>query len=127
MASGWTQAEIEAAPWFNTADFAISDTGQTLPTWQDRQNSNQRWVYISGLNQYFQSDGMFHAYFQAAKTAFTAERWEEIYDAFIEHNIPELILRGQKQRVKTMILRARDKGMLTTEEVQTLNSIFNGS
>lgn len=127
LASGWTQTEIETAPWWNPAEFSITDTGQTLPTWQERQASNQRWHYVAGLNQYFQSDGMFHGFFKAAKTLFTPERWEEIYDTFTEYHIPELILKGEKAKIKRMIIRARDRGLVTTEEVQLLNTIFNGA
>ena len=127
IASGLTQEQIETAPWFDPTIFSISNTGQALPTWEERQATNQRWYFVSGLNLYYQAEGMFHGFLKAAKTLFTAERWEEIYDAFIEHNIPELLLRNEKLKVKRMILRAKDKGMITTEEVQLLNTIFNGS
>lgn len=126
LASGWTQGQIEGAPWFDPAEFAISDTGQILEDWLVRQAKNERWVYLPGLNAYYQSIGWKHAFFAAAETLFTPERWAELEAAMEEHQIPQLLMRGERQKIKKKILRARDKGLITTAEVQTLNQIFNG-
>jgi len=127
MESGKSQAELESAEWWDPAVFSVVDSAQSFADWETRRGRFEVWIWVPGLNLFFQNSRGKHAIMKAAKTLFTAERWEEIEDTLEQHGIQRLLLLWDKAKIRSRILRARDLGFLTTVEVQMLNQIFNGS
>lgn len=113
LAWGKTQAEFEAQRGWNSDIFSVVDTGQTF-------EARTVYFYFPTLNQFFKSTISVHAVYRAAKTLFTAERWDEIEDILDEHGLRKHLDTFDLVKAKRKITRARAKGMLTVAEVQSL-------
>lgn len=110
---GRTQTEYESDPDWDPSNFSVVDTGQIL-------ESNTIFFYFPTLNLFFKSTPQIHAVYRAAKTLFTTTRWDEISDLLDEHDVWRMLNTFDLAIAKRKIIRARDKGLITVAEVQSL-------
>lgn len=118
---GETLAEYEAL-YDSDPAFAITESLQAFPDdWKDHV-----WFWVPTLSEYFTREGNLHPLLCAAKTLFTAERWEEISDALDEFGpIARYLDQMDIQKVKRKALRAKDIGLITQAELTTLSGLLN--
>lgn len=120
---GETQATYEAWPDYSVGTHTIVDIPQTFPAdWFE-----YAWFWIPGLSQFVKRDNGQHPYLVALQSLFTAQRWEEILDALDEQgNISRYFDNLNLPKAKRKAIRARDKGLITTAELQALSQLING-
>lgn len=106
-------------------DLTIGDPPDEQPN--PNHWANFPWFYIPGLNAYFRNKDGIHAYLWGAKSVFDAidpNRWEEIEDILDEHgDVNDMLDKFQISRVRRKFVRARNKDLITTAELQALRAI----
>jgi len=131
-------ADTDKHPEYDPAVHEIVDTGQTFdpfvmnpgqPT-TGRVPERQTWFYIAAMNKFYLNTRRRHSILQAAKELIDDDaRWEQIQDALEEQGaISEYFAELDLQSVKRKVIRAREMGRITAEEVATLRSLLpNGA
>jgi hypothetical protein len=128
---GKTALEYQTEPmWsWDPAFHSIADSPQIFPSdWEGVQMGERIlkrcWLFVPHIGQFFRREGRLHPILAAAKTLFTAERWEEIEDLLDELGDVNKLMRNKEFSVlRRKIARARDKGFITQAEFQSLKDV----
>lgn len=127
---GKTPAQFMAEPDWDPAIMQIVDTGQVFdqldmgPPATGRVPEGQKWFYFPSLDQFVISTSKKHAILAAAETLFSASRWEEILDYIDEQGaFRSMLNRLDLTTARRKIQRAKNKGLITTAEVQALSAL----
>lgn len=114
---GRSVAEYMADPNWDPLIYQTADVVQAF-------DSENPWFYFPTLNQFFRSTPRIHAILRAARTLFTATRWDEIIEHLEEQGaIPQYLGQLNLPVVRRKILKARDKGLITASEVSDLAAL----
>lgn len=118
MEDGRTIAEYQADPdW----DPLIHDVVDVVQTFED----SVPYFWFPTLNQFFKSTRRVHAIFRAAKTLFSASRWEEIRDALESRGgLLDHLANFDIPSVREKVIKARDAGLITVAETQDLAQLI---
>lgn len=126
MESGKTSQQLKQALWWDKDKFGISDSGQTFDNLETRRSKFENWHYAPGLNSYFKTERGSHGLVKAFETLFSTERWEEIEHLLDEMDIHRLLDLGNLSRLKKKIIRARNNGLITSQEITLMAQVVNG-
>jgi len=128
--AGHTQAEYEARDDWDPLSMAVVDTGQTFEPFNPALPAQgwvpkcQKWFFFPTLNSFFQSTSKKHAILSAAETLFSPSRWDEIKSAVEEQgSFSRSLSRLDLSEARKKIIRARDKGLITPQEVSDLAAL----
>jgi len=113
---GKTQSEFEEGIDWNPDFHYVVNTSQTF-------DFNKIYFYFPTLNLFFESTRNIHAVYRAAKTLFDDERWEEIQDVLDEYDVWRQLHSFNFALARRKILRARDIGLITSQEVSDMAAL----
>lgn len=110
-------------PDWDPTKHGIADTGQTFDVnWVPKR---QVWFYVPARAKFYQSERRKHALLAAAEDLLGQTRWEEIQDALEEQGpLHEYLADLDLKTLKRKARRARDKGLITTAELQSLADLL---
>lgn len=137
---GRTQEEYENWKYYDPLKMTITNSPQVDPDFingtDDPTDPNyvqnpiwkrHSWFFILSLGIYKRRDEQtdLHALLVAAKDLFTSERWEEILDGLESRGgIKKYLDKLDLDTVKRKARKARDLGLITTAELQSLSGIL---
>lgn len=117
--AGKTQAEFEAEDGWDPAIYGVVDSGQTFDI-----PIRDIWFYFPTINEFFISTPKFHAVLRACKTLFTSSRWDEIRACLDEQGSIDYLLGCLDMiSIRTKMIRARDKSLITTPELEAMETM----
>jgi hypothetical protein len=124
---GRSEMEYRAWPDFDDAVHGISDSSTVFPAeWEeDRAIRQVFWWYVPAQDAYYTREENQHQWIVAAKTLFTASRFEEISDTLEEHGAwDKSVERLKGKKCRKIIQKATDRGLITTAERDQLFTVF---